>query len=380
LTLFTEDEEMIRDNTAKFAQEVMTPHIQTMDEVGKMHPDIVSGLFEWGLMGIEAPMDLGGSEMGFTAMCLAVEEIAKVDVSVSVLMDIHNSLMITAFKQYGSSPEHEEYLERLATDTVGCFCLSEPGSGSDAFALTTRATRSGSDWVLNGAKCWASNSREAGIFIVFANANPEAGYRGITAYIVEKDNPGLILGKKEDKLGIRASSTCDVIFEDCRVPSHAVLGEVGKGYKVAIELLNEGRIGIGAQMVGLAQGAFDYALDYMVERKQFGKPVATFQGMQFQYARAYSEIEAARLLVYNAARLKEAGKPFVMEAAMAKLKASEVAQKVTSQCIDWLGGVGYTKEFLAEKYYRDAKIGTIYEGTTNIQLQTIAKMIYNKHA
>jgi alkylation response protein AidB-like acyl-CoA dehydrogenase len=308
-----------------------------------------------------------------------VEEVAKVDPAVAVLMDIQNTLLVTAFNRYGTAAQKEQYLSRLATDTVCSFCLSEPESGSDAFALKMRAVMDGGDWVLNGSKSWISNSVEAGLFVVFANAAPEKKHKGITAFVVEKSNPGIQLGKKEDKLGIRASSTCEVILEDCRIPADAVLGEVGQGYKIAIELLNEGRIGIGAQMVGLAQGAFDYALQYMVTRKQFGQSVADFQGMQFQYARARMEIEAARLLVYNAARMKEAGQPFVIEAAMAKLKASEVANSVSSQCIDWLGGVGFTKEFWAEKYYRDAKIGTIYEGTSNIQLQTIAKLVRNKY-
>lgn len=366
---------MLRDAAAKFAAEVLAPRVLEMDKAGKMAPEVVSALFEQGLMGIEAPEDLGGAGMGFTAACLAVEEVAKVDPAVAVLMDIQNTLLITSFNKYGTTEQKETYLSRLATDTVGSFCLSEPGSGSDAFALKTRATRDGSDWIINGGKCWISNSIEAGLFVVFANADPTLGHKGITAYVVERENPGLTIGKKEDKLGIRASSTCEIALDNCRVPAGAVLGEVGLGYKMAISLLNEGRIGIGAQMVGLASGAFDYAMRYMCTRKQFGHPIADFQGMQFQYARAAMEIEAARLLVYNAARLKESGAPFVQEAAMAKLKSSEVAQDVASQCIDWLGGVGFTKEFLAEKYYRDSKIGTIYEGTSNIQLQTIAKNI-----
>lgn len=366
---------MLRDSVAKFAREVIAPRVQTMDQAGKLDSEVVSGMFEQGLMGIEVPAELGGVGLNFTAACLAVEEVAKVDPAVAVLMDIQNTLLVTAFKDYGSSEQKQHYLSRLATDTVGSFCLSEPGSGSDAFALQARAVRDGSDWILDGSKCWISNSLEAGLFVVFANADPSKGHRGITAFIVERDNPGLKIGKKEDKLGIRASSTCEVVLEGCRVPAVAVLGEVGLGYKMAIRLLNEGRIGIGAQMVGLATGAFDYAMAYMCTRKQFGQAVADFQGVQFQYARARMEIEAARVLVYNAARLKESGRPFVQEAAMAKLKASEVAQCVSSQCIDWLGGVGFTKEFLAEKYYRDAKIGTIYEGTSNIQLLTIAKHI-----
>lgn len=364
----------MREMVAKFAQEVLAPRAQKMDEAGLMDPEVVSALFEQGLMGIEAPPEYGGSGMSFTQACIAVEEIARVDPAVAVLMDIQNTLLITAFNIYGTVAQKERYLSRLATDTVCSFCLSEPGSGSDAFALKTRATRDGDDWIIEGSKCWISNSIEAGLFLVFANADPSKGYKGITAFIVERDNPGLKIGKKENKLGIRASSTCEVTFEECRVPADAVLGEVGKGYKMAIDLLNEGRIGIAAQMVGLARGAYDYALAYMCTRKQFGKPVADFQGMQFQYARARVEIEAARVLVYNAARMKESGENFVKEAAMAKLKASEVAQDVSSQAIDWLGGVGFTKEFIAEKYYRDSKIGTIYEGTSNIQLATIAKM------
>jgi len=370
---------MIRDSAAQFAKNVLAPRVQAMDRQGFLDKEIVDALFEQGLMGIEAPEEFGGVGLGFTAACLAVEEVAKVDPAVAVLMDIQNTLLITAFNRYASAEQKRTYLPRLASNTVCSFALSEVDSGSDAFALKTRAVRDGEEWVLNGSKSWISNSIEADLFVVFANAAPEKKHKGITAFIIEKSNPGLSLGKKEDKLGIRASSTCEVILEDCRIPADAVLGEVGLGYKMAIELLNEGRIGIGAQMVGLAQGSFDYAMAYMVTRKQFGTSIADFQGMQFQYARARMEIEAARALVYNAARLKEAGKPFVMEAAMAKLKASEVANSVSSQCIDWLGGVGFTKEFLAEKYYRDAKIGTIYEGTSNIQLITIAKCLRSQY-
>merc|ERR1719229_281373 len=302
-----------------------------------------------------------------------------VDPAVAVLMDIHNTLLVTMMNRYGTPEQKQNYLARMSTDTVTSFCLSEPGSGSDAFALKTRAKRDGDDWLLEGSKCWISNAKEAGLFFVFANADPDKGHRGITTFVVERDNPGMTIGKKEDKLGIRASSTCEINLDACRVPADAMLGDLGQGYKMAISLLNEGRIGIGAQMVGLARGAFDYAMDYMCTRKQFGKPVADFQGMQFQYARAAMEIEAARVLVYNAARLKESGQPFVQEAAMAKLKASEVAQDVSSQCIDWLGGVGFTKEFMAEKYYRDSKIGTIYEGTSNMQLATIAKILRQQY-
>jgi alkylation response protein AidB-like acyl-CoA dehydrogenase len=326
-------------------------------------------------MGIEAPSEYGGVGLNFTAACLAVEEIARVDPAVAVLVDIHNTLLITAMMRYGTPEQKEQYLARLCTDTCASFCLSEPSSGSDAFAMKTRATLQGGEWVLNGAKCWISNANEAGLFLVFANADPDKGHKGITAFVVERNNPGLAIGKKEDKLGIRASSTCELTFEDCRVPESAVLGPVGGGYKMAIGLLNEGRIGIGAQMVGLARGAFDAALPHLHQRKQFGSAVADFQGMQFQYARAAADIEAARVMVYNAARLKECGQPFVAQAAMAKLRATEVAQSVASQCIDWLGGVGFTRGLPAEKFYRDSKIGTIYEGTSNIQLLTIAKSI-----
>eukprot|EP00747_Dinoflagellata_sp_TGD_P186799 gnl/TRDRNA2_/TRDRNA2_44099_c0_seq1.p1 gnl/TRDRNA2_/TRDRNA2_44099_c0~~gnl/TRDRNA2_/TRDRNA2_44099_c0_seq1.p1 ORF type:complete len:438 (-),score=112.09 gnl/TRDRNA2_/TRDRNA2_44099_c0_seq1:113-1264(-) len=378
-TMMTEEEEMMRETVAKFAQEHMAHRVLEQDAKGRMDRELLEALFENGLMGIEAPPEVGGVGLGFTAACLAVEELAKIDPAVATLVDIQNTLLITLMRRYGTTETHKEYLTRLATKEAGSFCLSEPGSGSDAFALKTRATRDGDDWIINGSKCWISNSLEAGLFVVFANAAPEKGYKGITALVVEKDNPGLQIGKKEDKLGIRASSTCEINLEDCRVPASALLGEVGQGYKMSIEGLNEGRIGIGAQMVGLAQGAFDYALAYMHDRKQFGKPIADFQGMQFQYARAQMEIEAARVMVYNAARMKENGLPFVAEAAMAKLKASEVAQSTASQCIDWLGGVGFTKEFLAEKYYRDSKIGTIYEGTSNIQLITIAKGIQQKY-
>lgn len=373
--MLTDEEEMLRDSVAKFAQEVLAPNVRSMDIEGRLAPEVVSAMFENGLMGIEIPAEFGGLALGFSSTCLAVEEVAKVDAAPAVMMDIQNTLLITAFRSYGTKEQQHKYLPRMAKDTVAAFCLSEPGSGSDAFALKMRAQRAGDHWVLEGSKCWISNAEQAGLFIVFANVDPSKGYRGITAFVVERDNPGLTVGKHEDKLGIRASSTCELTLENCRVPADAVLGEVGHGYKYAISLLNEGRIGIGAQMVGLAQGAFDYALSYMCERRQFGTPIADFQGVQFQYARAQMEIEAARVLVYNAARLKESGKPFVQEAAMAKLKASEVAQSVASQCIDWLGGVGFTKEFLAEKFYRDSKIGTIYEGTSNIQLLTIAKHV-----
>lgn len=370
---------MMRDSAEKWANEFLKPKVLEMDKAGRMREDVVSGLFENGFMGIEAPAEYGGMGLSFTASCLAVEEVARVDPAVAVFMDIQNTLLITAFSRYGTKEQKENYLARAATTTGCSFCLSEPGSGSDAFALKTAARRDGDDWIIDGNKSWISNSKEAGLFVVFANADFSKKHRGITAFVVEKDNPGMTIGKKEDKLGIRASSTCELNFDGCRVPKSAMLGNEGEGYKMAIGLLNEGRIGIGAQMVGLARGAFDYALEYMCTRKQFGTAIADFQGMQFQYARAAMEIEAARVLVYNAARMKESGQPFVTEAAMAKLKASEVAQMVSSQAIDWLGGVGFTKEFIAEKYYRDSKIGTIYEGTSNIQLQTIAKAFRSKY-
>jgi len=297
---------------------------------------------------------------------------------VAVLVDIHNTLLITALMRYGTPHQKETYLTKLCTDTCASFCLSEPSSGSDAFAMKTRAKLEGGEWMINGSKCWISNAKEAGLFLVFANAAPEKGHKGITAFVVERDNPGLTVGRKEEKLGIRASSTCDVTFQDCVVKESAVLGHIGGGYKMAIDLLNEGRIGIGAQMVGLARGAFDAVLPHLHERKQFGTALADFQGMQFQYARAAADIEAARVMVYNAARLKECGQPFVAQAAMAKLRATEVAQSVASQSIDWLGGVGFTRGLPAEKFYRDSKIGTIYEGTSNIQLLTIAKSIQAK--
>eukprot|EP00286_Rhodomonas_abbreviata_P019751 CAMPEP_0181309298 /NCGR_PEP_ID=MMETSP1101-20121128/11939_1 /TAXON_ID=46948 /ORGANISM="Rhodomonas abbreviata, Strain Caron Lab Isolate" /LENGTH=394 /DNA_ID=CAMNT_0023415773 /DNA_START=381 /DNA_END=1565 /DNA_ORIENTATION=- len=377
VTMFSESEEALRESVETFAREIVAPKVAEMDREGVMDKDVIDACFAQGVMGIEAPEEYGGVGMGFTAACLAVEELAKVDPAVAVMVDIHNTLLITAFMRYGTPAQKTQYLTRLCTDTVSSFCLSEPGSGSDAFALKTKAEldEAKGEWVLNGGKCWISNAMEAGLFLVFANADFSKKHRGITAFIVERDNPGLHIGKKEDKLGIRASSTCEISFEDLRIPRDAVLGEVGGGYKLAISLLNEGRIGIGAQMVGLAQGAFDTTMPYLHQRKQFGTAIADFQGVQFQYARARMEIEAARVLVYNAARLKENNQPFLQEAAMAKLYASETAGHVASLCIDWLGGVGFTKAMPAEKFYRDSKIGTIYEGTSNIQLATIAKAL-----
>jgi short/branched chain acyl-CoA dehydrogenase len=324
-------------------------------------------------MGVEVPEKWGGAGLSFFTSVLVVEELSRVDPSVGVLVDVQNTLVNNCLLRWGNEEQKERYFPRLTSNTVGAYALSEAGSGSDAFALATRARRDGNDWILEGRKLWITNGGEAGIFIIFANANPEAGYKGITAFIVERDFPGFSIGKKEDKLGIRASSTVELILDGVRVPQENVLGEVGNGYKIAIETLNEGRIGIGAQMVGLAQGALEHTLRYVREREQFGKPIAEFQGVQFQLARMRTDIEAARLLVYNAARLKDAGQPFLVEAAMAKLFASQVAQRVSSQAIDLFGGYGFTREYPVEKLYRDSKIGTIYEGTTNMQLQTIAK-------
>lgn len=375
LTQLSEDELMFRDAVADFAQKAVAPHVMEMDESQQMRPEIIQGVFDLGLMGIEVPGEYGGAESSFTMAILAVEELAVVDPSVSVFVDVQNTLVNNAFVRWGSDALKEKYFPKLTSEWVGSYALSEPGSGSDAFALATRAEDKGDHYVLNGTKLWITNGAEAGLYIVFATVDPDAGYRGITAFIVEREFEGFSVGKKEDKLGIRASSTVELIMKDCKVPKENVLGEVGKGYKVAIETLNEGRIGIGAQMIGLARGAMNSALGYVVDRKQFGQPISEFQGLQFQLAEAATRLEAARLMVHNAARLKDAGQPFVKEAAMAKLFSSQVAEYVASKCVEFHGGVGFTKEFPVEKFYRDAKIGAIYEGTTNMQLQTIAKLI-----
>jgi len=375
LTTLTEDEQMLRDAAADFAREAIAPHVHDMDQQALLRPDIIRGCFEQGLMGIEIPEEYDGAGGSFFMSILAIEEISRVDPAVGVFVDVHNTLVINAFNHWGSDDLKKRCLPRLATDTVGAYALSEAGSGSDAFALKLRAEKKGDRWVLNGHKLWITNGKEAGIFIVFATVNPEDGYKGITAFIVEPGMPGFTIGKKEDKLGIRASSTTELIFEDCEVPVGNVLGEVGKGYKIAIETLNEGRIGIGAQMVGIARGAFDAALGYAQERKQFGKSISSFQGMQFELARLATDIELARLLVYQAARLKESGQPFLKEAAMAKFYSSEVAERVASSAVEIFGGYGYVKEYPVEKFYRDAKIGKIYEGTTFMQPQTIAKLL-----
>jgi len=373
LTLLSDDEEAFRDAVREFARNEVAPLVQRMDEAQEMDSGLIRQLFEMGLMGVDVPESLGGAETSFFIAVLVVEELSRVDPSVGVLVDVQNTLVNNAFLRWGSEALRERYLPRLCSEKVGAYALSEAGSGSDAFALATRAVPVDDGFRLTGRKLWITNGAEAEIFIVFANVNPDAGYRGITAFVVERGFPGFSVGKKEDKLGIRASSTTELILEEVEVPAENVLGEVGKGYKVAIETLNEGRIGIGAQMVGLAQGALDATLRYVREREQFGRSIADFQGVQFQLARMATELEAARLLVHNAARLKDAGRPFLQEAAMAKLFASEAAQRIASTCVDLHGGYGFTREYPVEKYYRDSKIGTIYEGTSNMQLQTIAK-------
>lgn len=375
LTLLSEEEQMFRDMVRQFAEETITPRVAAMDRDAELDPELISKLFELGLMGIEMPEDWGGAGASFFTSVVAVEELSRVDPSVGVFVDVQNTLVNNAIGRYGSDELRAEYLPRLATELVGCYALSEAGSGSDAFALRTRAVRDGDDWRLTGRKLWITNGGEAGLCVIFANADPDAGYHGITAFLVEPGFDGFTTGKKEDKLGIRASSTVELILDECRVPARNVLGQVGNGYKIAIETLNEGRIGIGAQMIGLAQGALDHTLSYVRAREQFDRPIGEFQGVQFQLAQLRTQLEAARLMVYNAARLKDAGEPFIVEAAMAKLFASEAAQSIASTCIDLHGGYGFTREYPIEKLYRDAKIGTIYEGTSNMQMQTIAKYI-----
>jgi alkylation response protein AidB-like acyl-CoA dehydrogenase len=376
LTLLTEEEQMFRDMVREFAETNVAPLVHDMDRDAQLDTGLIPQLFELGLMGIEIPEELSGTASSFFTAVLIVEELSRVDPSVGVLVDVQNTLVNNCLLRYGSDGVQRAFLPRLASDTVGAYALSEAGSGSDAFALQTRASRvDGGGWRLDGRKLWITNGAEAGIYIVFANVNPEQGYRGITAFIVERGLSGFTVGKKEDKLGIRASSTVELIMDDCRVPDENVLGDVGKGYKIAIETLNEGRIGIGAQMVGLAQGALDHTTRYVQEREQFGRRIADFQGVQFQLAQMRTELEAIRLMVYNAARLKDAGQPFIIEAAMAKLHSSQVAQSIASTCIDLYGGYGFTREYPVEKLYRDAKVGSIYEGTSNMQLQTIAKLM-----
>lgn len=375
LTRLTEDEQMLKEAAADIAESVIKPKVQEMDEAAKLDPEIIQTFFEMGLMGIEIPESYGGAGGTFFMSIVAIEQISRVDASVGVFMDVQNTLVNNAFLRWGGEEVKSRFLPLLASEKVGAYCLSEAGSGSDAFALKCSAKEDGDAYILNGTKLWITNANEAEIFLVFANINPELGYRGITAFIVERGMDGFSVSKKENKLGIRASSTCELLLEDVRVPKENILGEVGKGYKVAIETLNEGRIGIGAQMIGIAQGAYDAALAYTQERKQFGKSISDFQGVQFQLAKMATELEMARLLVYNAARLKEAGETFLKEAAMAKYYSSDVAEKLSSMAIDLYGGYGYVKEYPVEKFYRDSKIGKIYEGTSNMQLQTIAKII-----
>jgi alkylation response protein AidB-like acyl-CoA dehydrogenase len=378
LTSLTEDEILFRDNVRQFAEEKIRPLAKEMDEKGVFEHELIEQFFQLGLMGIEIPEQYGGAGGKFFDAILAVEECSRADASAGVIVDVQNTLVNNALLRWSNEEQKRRYLPRMASDTPGAYALSEAGSGSDAFALQTRAELKGSGFILNGRKLWITNSKEAGIFIVFATVDPSKGYKGITAFLVEKNFPGFTVGKKEDKLGIRASSTCELILEDCRVPQENVLGEVGKGYKIAIETLNEGRIGIGAQMLGVARGAWECAAKYAQERKQFGKTIAEFQAIQFQIAQMATEIEAARLMVYNAARMKDAGVDFVKEAAMSKLFTSQVAERVTSQAIEIYGGYGFTKDYPVEKYWRDSKIGKIYEGTSNMQLATIAKLLMAK--
>jgi alkylation response protein AidB-like acyl-CoA dehydrogenase len=373
LTAISEEEGMFRDAVRDFAESEVRPLVQSMDEAARFEPALIPRFFELGLMGIEVPERFGGSAGSIFMAVLAIEELARVDASAAIYVDVHNTLVNNALLRWGSPQQHERYLPRLTAGLLGAFALSEPGSGSDAFALATRAERKGDRWELTGRKFWITNGAEAGAFIVFANTDFTKGYKGITGFIVERDFPGFGVGKKENKLGIRASSTTELILDQCVVPEENVLGPVGQGYKIAIETLNEGRIGIGAQMIGVARGALEAATGYVKQRKQFGKAIAEFQGVQFQLAQMATDLEAARLMVYNAARLKDAGLPFQQQAAMAKLFSSQVADRTTSNCLELFGGYGYSKEYPVEKYYRDAKIGTIYEGTSNMQLQTIAK-------
>jgi alkylation response protein AidB-like acyl-CoA dehydrogenase len=375
LVALTEDEQLFRDNIRQFADEKVRPLVREMDEKQVFDQDLIQQLFQLGLMSIEIPEQYGGGGGTFFEAILAVEEISRVDASAGVLVDVQNTLVVNALLRWATEEQKNKYLTKMAADTVGAYALSESGSGSDAFGLATRAELKGDHYVLNGRKLWITNAKEAGLFVLFATLDPAAGYKGITAFLVENKFPGFNVGKKEDKLGIRASSTCELILEDCKVPRENVLGQPGKGYKIAIETLNEGRIGIGAQMVGLARGAWEHAAKYAQERKQFGKAISEFQGVQFQLAQAATELEAARMLLYNAARMKDAGMNFVKEAAMTKLFTSQVAERVCSLAVEVFGGNGFVKDYPVEKYYRDAKIGKIYEGTSNMQLNTIAKLL-----
>ncbi len=375
LTKLSEEEELFRDTVRDFAEREVRPRVAAMERASTVDPALLAKCFELGLMGIDIPESHGGAGGNLLMTVLAVEELSAVDASIAIFVDVQNTLVNTLLRKWASDDVKRRYLPRLASDLLGAYALSEPESGSDAFGLQTRATRRGSGWILDGRKLWITNGAEAGLFIVFANSDFTKGYKGITAFAVERGFEGFSVGKKEDKLGIRASSTCELILEGCEVPATNVVGDVGVGYKVAIETLNTGRIGIGAQMIGVARGALTAALKYAKERKQFGKPIAAFQAVQFQLAQAATELEAARLMVYNAARLETAGEPYTTQAAMAKLFASQVAERVTSLAVELFGGYGYSKEYPVEKFYRDAKIGTIYEGTSNMQLNTIAKQI-----
>ena len=375
LTLLSDDESLFHSSVLEFARREVGPHVRTMDDTAHFAPGLIEKLFDLGVMGIEIPEGFGGGGATLFHSVLAVEALARVDASVGVLVDVQNTLVINALTRWGSDEVKQRYLPALATRTIGAYALSEAGSGSDAFALTTRAAETATGFTITGRKLWITNANEADLFVVFATVNPDAGYKGITAFLVDRGTAGFTVGKKEDKLGIRASSTCELLLDDVHIPRANVLGEVGKGYKVAIETLNEGRIGIGAQMLGIAQAALDHAVAYTKERKQFGKAIADFQGVQFQLARAATEVEAARLLVYNAARLRDGGRPFLTEAAMCKIYASEAAEHVASLAVNLFGGYGFVKDYPVEKLYRDAKIGQIYEGTSNLQLQTIAKQI-----
>ena len=375
LTRLSDDERLLRTNVREFAKVEIAPFVREMDKEAQIPRTLIDKLVDLGVMAIEIPEKFGGVGGHFFLSIIAVEELARVDPSIAVLVDVQNTLVINALTRWGNDEVKQRFLSRLASGTVGAYALSEANAGSDAFAMTSRAVSDGDDYILNGRKLWITNAAEAGLFIVFANTAPHAGYRGITAFLVQRDTPGFKVGKKEDKLGIRASSTCELLFEDCRVSRANILGKPGQGYKVAIETLNEGRIGIGAQMIGLSQGALDHALNFVKQRKQFGKPISEFQAVQFQLAQAATELETARLAVYNAARLRDAGHPYLTEGAMAKLFSSQVAERITSLAVQLFGGVGYTKDYPVEKLYRDAKIGQIYEGTSNMQLQTIAKKI-----
>ena len=375
LTQLSEEESMFQASVRRFAAERLAPHVRAMDDAGVFRKELIAELFELGLMAVDVPEEYGGQGGSFFHAIIAIEELAKVDPSASVIVDVQNTLFNNALMRWGNDAQRRQWLPRAAQDAVASYALSEAGSGSDAFALATRAVASGDEYRVTGRKLWITNAAEASLFLLFATVNPEAGYKGITAFLIERDFPGFAVGKKEDKLGIRASSTCELILDDCRVPKANVIGEVGQGYKIAIETLNQGRIGIGAQMTGLAEGALGHAIDYARERKQFGKPIAEFQGVQFELAEMAVEVEAARLMVYNAARLKDAGQPYLMEAAMCKYYASQVAERVASKAVEVLGGVGFTKDYPVEKLYRDAKIGRIYEGTSNMQRLTIAKQL-----